>query len=85
MVANHVILVDLWWNAAVEDQAVDRVHRIGQDRVTTVHKLTMEGSIEPKLVELHARKRALTDAIMEGTRANAMTLNYKDLIDLLNH
>lgn len=85
MVANHVVLVDLWWNAAVEDQAVDRVHRIGQNRVTTVHKLTMTNSIEPKLVELHARKRALTDAVMEGNKSNALTLNYKDLIDLLNH
>lgn len=85
MVANHVVLVDLWWNSAVEDQAVDRVHRIGQQRLTTVHKLTMEASIEPKLVELHTRKRTLTDAIMEGNRVDAMTLNYKDLIDLLNH
>lgn len=50
-----------------------------------VHKLTMERSIEPKLVQLHARKRVLTDALLGGNKVNPLTLNYRDLIDLLNH
>lgn len=85
MRANHVVLVDLWWNSAVENQAVDRVYRIGQERDVTVHKLTMDKSIEPKLVQLHARKRVLTDALLGGNKVDPMTLNYKDIIDLLDH
>jgi len=85
MCANHVILVDLWWNAAVEDQAVDRVHRIGQERDVTIHKLTMANSIEPKLIELHDKKRLLADAVIGGNQSKVLTFNFKDLIELLNH
>ncbi len=69
--ADYVIHLDPWWNPAVEDQATDRAHRIGQLRPVTVVRLVTEGTIEEKVLRLHASKRALyTDAIgeIEGAR-----------------
>jgi SNF2 family DNA or RNA helicase len=64
--ADYVIHLDPWWNPAVEDQATDRAHRIGQQRPVTVVRLVTEGTIEEKVLRLHASKRALySDAIGE--------------------
>lgn len=57
--ANQVILADSWWAPAIEDQAVDRVHRLGQTRPTTVFRLVMEDSIEERVLEIQQRKREL--------------------------
>ncbi|KAI4211169.1 MAG: hypothetical protein LQ351_006069 [Letrouitia transgressa] len=57
--ANQVILADSWWAPAIEDQAVDRVHRLGQTKPTTVFRLVMEGSIEERVLEIQAEKRKL--------------------------
>ena len=57
--ADHVIHFDRWWNPAVEDQATDRAYRIGQTRPVQVHRLVTEGTIEEKIAELLARKRAI--------------------------
>lgn len=57
--ANQVILADSWWAPAIEDQAVDRVYRLGQTRPTTVWRLVMEGSIEDKVLDIQKRKRDL--------------------------
>lgn len=57
--ANQVILADSWWAPAIEDQAVDRVHRLGQQRPTTVWRLVMEGSIEERVLDIQAEKRRL--------------------------
>ena len=57
--ANQVILADSWWAPAIEDQAGDRVHRLGQTRPTTVFRLVMEGSIEEQVLEIQADKRKL--------------------------
>ena len=66
--ANQVILADSWWAPAIEDQAVDRVYRLGQKRPTTVWRLVMEGSIEDKVIEIQKRKRELmTTAFREKT------------------
>ena len=64
--ADTVILYDPWWNPAVERQAMDRVHRIGQDRAVFVHRLVAEGSVEEAITALQARKQALADALLEG-------------------
>jgi superfamily II DNA or RNA helicase len=79
--ADHVYLLDPWWNPAVEDQAADRAHRIGQARPVFVHRLVAEGTVEEKILELHARKRALSIAALEG--AQAQTLSREDLVELL--
>lgn len=62
--ADVVIHYDPWWNPAVENQATDRAHRIGQDKPVFVYKLVVEGSIEQKIVELQAHKSALADAVL---------------------
>jgi len=79
--ADHVYLLDPWWNPAVEDQAADRTHRIGQQRPVFVHRLIAEDTVEEKILELHARKRALADSVIEGAQSPALTRD--DLLDLL--
>ena len=61
--ADTVIHFDPWWNPAVERQATDRAHRIGQSKAVFVYKLITEGSVEEKILELQERKRDLADAI----------------------
>jgi SWI/SNF-related matrix-associated actin-dependent regulator of chromatin subfamily A3 len=68
--ANQVILADSWWAPAIEDQAVDRVHRLGQKRETTVWKLVMENSIEDHVLEIQKRKRELMSTAFREKMAN---------------
>ena len=65
--ADYVIHMDPWWNPAVEDQATDRTHRIGQTRPVTVYRLVTEGTIEEQILALHANKRHLVSDVLEGT------------------
>ena len=65
--ADYVIHMDTWWNPAVEDQAADRTHRIGQQRPVTVYRLVTEGSIEEKIVKLHQEKRDLAGSLLDGS------------------
>ena len=64
--ADYVIHMDPWWNPAVEDQASDRAHRIGQTRPVTIYRLVAQNTIEEKIVELHHQKRDLADSLLEG-------------------
>ncbi len=80
--ADYVIHMDPWWNPAVEDQASDRAHRIGQERPVTIYRLVAKGTIEEKIVKLHAEKRELADSLLEGTEA-AARLNVEELVELL--
>jgi superfamily II DNA or RNA helicase len=63
--ADTVILYDPWWNPAVESQAMDRVHRIGQDKPVFVHRLVAAGTVEERILSLQDRKRALADALLK--------------------
>ncbi len=65
--ADYVIHMDPWWNPAVEDQASDRAHRIGQQRPVTIYRLVAKNTIEEKIVDLHRQKRDLADSLLEGT------------------
>ncbi|MGV0023893.1 DEAD/DEAH box helicase [Phormidesmis priestleyi] len=65
--ADYVIHMDPWWNPAVEDQASDRAHRIGQHRPVTIYRLVAKNTIEEKIVNLHQHKRDLADSLLEGT------------------
>lgn len=67
--ADYVIHLDPWWNPAVEDQASDRAHRMGQTRPVTVYRLVMEGTIEEQMVALHSRKRQMAEDLLEGSDA----------------
>jgi SNF2 family DNA or RNA helicase len=79
--ADYVIHMDPWWNPAVEDQASDRAHRIGQERPVTVYRFVGKDTIEEQIVELHKDKRALADAILEGS--SSATFNTKQILGLL--
>ena len=82
--ADYVLHLDPWWNPAVEDQATDRAHRIGQTKPVTVYRLISRGTIEDKIVVMHRDKRALVAGILEGTDVAArMTAN--DLMSLLDY
>jgi SNF2 family DNA or RNA helicase len=80
--ADHVFLLDPWWNPAVEDQAADRAHRIGQERPVMVYRLIAKDTIEEGIVALQNKKRALTDAALEGSGA-AAGITREDLLALL--
>ncbi|MDX9834675.1 MAG: DEAD/DEAH box helicase, partial [Desulfobulbus sp.] len=80
--ADYVIHMDPWWNPAVEDQASDRAHRIGQQRPVTVYRLVARNTIEEKIVSLHGEKRDLADSLLEGTDASAR-ISAKDLLRLI--
>jgi SNF2 family DNA or RNA helicase len=82
--ADYVIHMDPWWNPAVEDQASDRAHRIGQQRPVTVYRIVANDTIEEKIVALHAQKRDLADSLLEGSEMSAkMTLD--DMLSLLDN
>ncbi|MGZ3459740.1 MAG: DEAD/DEAH box helicase, partial [Archangium sp.] len=80
--ADYVIHLEPWWNPAVEDQATDRAHRIGQTRPVTVYRLISRGTIEEQILSLHSDKRALVAGVLEGTDV-AARLTTKDLLALL--
>jgi superfamily II DNA or RNA helicase len=80
--ADYVIHLDPWWNPAVEDQASDRAHRIGQLRPVTIYRLIVKDSVEEGIVALHRRKRDLADALLDGADASGR-LSEEDLLDLI--
>lgn len=80
--ADYVIHMDPWWNPAIEDQASDRAHRIGQTRPVTVYRLVSKNSIEEKIVKLHQEKRDLAGSLLEGTDISAK-MSSDDLLDLI--
>jgi superfamily II DNA or RNA helicase len=82
--AGHVVHYDRWWNPAVEDQATDRAHRIGQSRPVQVHRLIAEGTVEDRIAELLAGKRELADAVL-GKGGGALTeLTDTELAELVS-
>jgi SNF2 family DNA or RNA helicase len=80
--ADTVIHYDPWWNPAVENQATDRAHRIGQDKPVFVYKLIAAGSVEEKIVALQARKAALAEGILSG-KGEAVAVITKADLDVL--
>ncbi len=81
--ADYVYLLDPWWNPATEAQAIDRVHRIGQERPVTVYRLVSEGTIEDKVVALQERKRALFDSVLDSGSAAGAPISAADIASLL--
>jgi superfamily II DNA or RNA helicase len=80
--ADYVIHLDPWWNPAVEDQASDRAHRIGQSRPVTIYRLIARDSIEEKILDLHRAKRDLASDLLEGAEMSAR-LTDEDLLNLI--
>ena len=82
--AGHVIHFDRPWNPAVEDQATDRAHRIGQHRLVEVHHLIAEGTVEDRIAALLTRKRELTEAVLPGGKMALTELSDRDLSALVS-
>jgi superfamily II DNA or RNA helicase len=80
--ADTVILYDPWWNPAVERQAMDRAHRIGQDKPVFVHKMIAEGTVEEAIQQMQAKKQALADALFEGREGVSNVLDETDVAAL---
>jgi superfamily II DNA or RNA helicase len=82
--ADYVYLLDPWWNPAVEAQAVDRAHRIGQTRTVFAYRLVARDTVEEKILELQEGKRALADAIVQADQSLLANLSQEDLALLLS-
>ncbi|MFT6268061.1 MAG: superfamily II DNA or RNA helicase [Alphaproteobacteria bacterium] len=80
--ADYVIHMDPWWNPAVEDQASDRAHRMGQKRPVTIYRLITQNTIEEKIVALHQHKRDLADKLLSGNET-VTKLSVDDMLNLL--
>jgi SNF2 family DNA or RNA helicase len=77
--ADYVILYDPWWNPAVERQAIDRTHRIGQRRAVTAYRLVTRGSVKEKIRALAERKLSLSRNVIKADAAVAKSLTREDL------
>lgn len=82
--ADTVIHFDPWWNPAVEDQATDRAHRIGQEKVVSVYRLVAAGTIEEKILQLKQKKKDLVAAVLEEDQGGGKQLTKADLDELFN-
>ena len=80
--ADNVFLLDPWWNPAVEDQAADRAHRIGQDKPVLVHRLIASETVEERILALQDRKRELAQTAV-GDSAAAHAITREELLALL--
>ena len=81
--ADYVFLLDPWWNPAVEAQAIDRAHRIGQTRHVFAYRLIARDTVEEKVLELQQAKRDLADAIISGDNSLISRIRREDLEVLL--
>ena len=79
-----VIHYDPWWNQAVQNQATDRAHRIGQTKKVTVYKLIAKGSIEEKIQKLQETKKDLADQIIGGESVQLGNMSREDMLELLD-
>ncbi len=82
--ADMVIHYDPWWNVAAQNQATDRAHRIGQEKVVTVYKLIAKGSVEEKIQTLQEKKRALADAVLTGESVSLSGMSREEVLALLD-
>jgi SNF2 family DNA or RNA helicase len=82
--ADYVFLLDPWWNPAVEAQAIDRAHRIGQERSVFAYRIVARDTVEEKILELQDRKREIADAIISRDNAILRDLTRDDLELLLS-
>ena len=82
--ADYVLHLDPWWNPAVEQQASDRAHRLGQTRPVTVYRLIAQNTIEEKILQLHEHKQALADKVLAGS-GDAGQMSKDQLLALLSN
>ena len=83
--ADTVILYDPWWNPMVENQAIDRTHRIGQTKMVQVFRLITKGTVEEKIVALQNSKRELFDTVIEGGQNVLKGMSSEDIRQLFSY
>ena len=83
--ADMVIHYDPWWNLAVQNQATDRAHRIGQENVVSVYKLIAKGTIEENIVKLQEKKKELAEQILGGEGMGSGRVDKEELLELLGN
>ncbi|NXN93706.1 TTF2 factor, partial [Rhinopomastus cyanomelas] len=76
---NHLFLLDMHWNPALEEQACDRIYRVGQQKDVTIHRFVCEGTVEEKIVQLQRRKKVLAQQVLSGKREAFTKLTLADL------
>ncbi|XP_072253563.1 transcription termination factor 2 isoform X2 [Leuresthes tenuis] len=76
---NHLFLIDMHWNPALEDQACDRIYRVGQRRDVTIHRFACEGTVEEKIATLQLKKKELAKNVLSGTGSTLSKLSLADL------
>ena len=81
--ADIVIHYDPWWNLAVQNQATDRAHRIGQKNTVTVYKLITKGTIEENILKLQEKKRELADQLLSGENAGSGSFTKEELLEII--
>jgi len=81
--ADHIYILDPWWNPAAEDQAADRAHRIGQENPVFIHRLVARDTVEDKILQLQKKKRALAEGVIGDAGGNA-DLSKDELLNLLS-
>ncbi|MCD7955105.1 MAG: SNF2 family helicase [Lachnospiraceae bacterium] len=81
--ADVVVHYDPWWNLAVQNQATDRAHRIGQEKIVTVYRLIAKGTIEEKILKLQENKQNLADQIISGEMSSLSNMTQEELLELL--
>lgn len=82
--ADYVMHMDPWWNPAVEDQASDRAHRLGQQRPVTIYRFITAGTVEERILQLHSQKRDLADSLLEGTDRSGK-MSTEELLKLIRN
>ena len=82
--ADYVFLIDPWWNTAVEQQAIDRTHRIGQNKPVFVYRLIAKDSIEEKVLELQKRKQSVADGVLSGSERDGGSFGKEELTYLFS-
>jgi SNF2 family DNA or RNA helicase len=80
--ADHVFLCDPWWNPAVEEQAADRAHRIGQDKPVNVYRMVAKDTVEERILQLQEKKRAIATTVTSGA-GGAAGITKAELLSLL--
>lgn len=83
--ANHVFLIDPWWNPAVEDQAVERVHRIGQKKNVEIIRFICSHTVEERIIELHQVKKELFDSTISRNQEEKKALNIENFKYLMQN
>lgn len=81
--ADTVILYDLWWNPAVEQQAADRAHRIGQKNIVQVIRLVAQGTVEDKMYELQQKKKNLVEEVLKPGQETLSALTEQEIREIL--